>query len=100
MILKVDWLFFKNVIADAKQFQVIFITQRSLVANYPFLGQCSISIPPENVRKSCVFFTFSERIEIEHWAKWVNSPFIPNANIKASDVFRTLTKIYNGDFHK
>ena len=31
----------------------------------PILAQCSISIPPENVRKPW----FSGGIEMEHWAK-------------------------------
>ena len=33
------------------------------------LAQCSISIPPENIRKAKVFWRFSGGIEIKHWAK-------------------------------
>ena len=29
-------------------------------------------IPPENVKKTKVFLTFSEGIEMEYWFKWVN----------------------------
>ena len=35
------------------------------------LAQCSISIPPDYVRKPEVFLTFSGGIEMENWAKMV-----------------------------
>ena len=33
------------------------------------LVQCSIFVPPENVREPNVFLTFSGGLRIEHWVK-------------------------------
>ena len=47
--------------------------QKLLVIYYPILSQCSISIPPENIRKSIGFFgffMFSGGLEMD--LKWIN----------------------------
>ena len=34
-----------------------------------WLGQCSVSIPPENIQKTSGFVMFSEVTEMGHWLK-------------------------------
>ena len=88
-----------------KFFVKVFMQSTSNWMLKPILTKCSISIPPENVRKPLVFWRFQGDTEIEHWAKMgysitfiINSESFLFTGFPILSVFRNVWNIYDEAF--